>query len=289
MHSSPSFRSIVATFEGKLSEADRALISIILNDPGRAVYLSSTALAADAEVHASTVVRLARKLGFDGYPGMLSQLRNDAENVASISSKSQRRLNQIEQGSNLSNLINSEISALDAIGKTLTQHDIDQATDLLAEARTIYIVGRGSAAPLAVHFDRRLRRSGFSTDVAMNLSQRDLAEHLLGFRKDDAVVVFAFQAPASLPTGYTTLLKHAKQLGAHSIVIADASATTMRPRPDIMLSVSRPDEGEMQLRTGPMLVCEALAMTLAYKNPEPAVAGFESLEVLRSKFLSDKK
>ena len=211
MQPSPSFRSIVATFDGKLSDADRALISIILNDPEKAVYLSSTALAANAEVHASTVVRLARKLGFDGYPSMLGKLRKDAETASSMSSKSQRRLNQIEQGSNLSNLIDSEIAALDAIGKTLSQHDIDQATNLLAEARTIYIVGRGSAAPLAIHLDRRLRRSGFSTDVAMNLSRRDLTEHLLGFRKEDAVVVFAFQAPASLPAGYTTLLNHAKQ------------------------------------------------------------------------------
>ena len=285
---SPSFRSIVATFDGKLSDADRALISIILNDPEKAVYLSSTALAANAEVHASTVVRLARKLGFDGYPSMLSKLRQDAENAVSMSSKSQRRLNQIEQGSNLSNLIDSEISALDAIGKTLSQHDIDQATNLLAEARKITIVGRGSAAPLVVHLNRRLRRSGFNSDIALNLSRRDLTEHLLGFCKDDAVVLFAFQAPASLPAGYSTLLDHAKQIGAKSIVIADATGTTMRPQPDVTLCVSRPDEGEMQLRTGPMLVCEALAMTLAHKNPEPTVAGFESLEVLRSKFLSTK-
>jgi DNA-binding MurR/RpiR family transcriptional regulator len=56
-----SFESLIEAFEGKLTDADRELITIILGDPSEAVYLSSAELAAKAAVHASTVVRLARK------------------------------------------------------------------------------------------------------------------------------------------------------------------------------------------------------------------------------------
>jgi hypothetical protein len=42
----------------------------------------------------------------------------------------------------------------------------------------------------------------------------------------------------------------------------------------------------MQLRSGPMLVCEALAMTLLHKKSESAVRGLETLEHLRANFFS---
>ena len=71
-----------------------------------------------------------------------------------------------------------------------------------------------------------------------------------------------------------------------SIIISDSTGPTIRPRGDITLSVSRPDEGVMQLRTGPLLVCEALAMTLAHKNPERAITGLKELEGLRKNLLN---
>ena len=65
-----NFKYLVESYDGKLTIADRDLISIILGEPSEVVYLSSSELAARANVHASTVVRLARKLGFKGYPDM---------------------------------------------------------------------------------------------------------------------------------------------------------------------------------------------------------------------------
>jgi len=53
--------------------------------------------------------------------------------------------------------------------------------------------------------------------------------------------------------------------------------------------VSRPNEGVMQLRSGPMLVCEALAMTLLHKKSKKAVQGMEALEYLRANFLGVKE
>ncbi|WP_112322859.1 MurR/RpiR family transcriptional regulator [Oceanibium sediminis] len=274
-----SFRDVVESFTGRLTGSDRALVSWILNNTEGAVYLSSAELAARAEVHASTVVRLARKLGYEGFPAMREHVRKDASTVGP--STYQQKLHRIETGSNLAALVESEIAALSAVTKSVTQDQIDAAADMLVRAGVVHIVGRGSAAPLTAHLDRRLRRSGFRTEVALNLQWRDLAEHAVGLRAGDAVVIFAFQAPASLPVGYEALIDHAGRVGAKSLVIADATGPTLRPRPDLLLSVSRPDEGGMQLRTGPLLVTEALAMTLAHLDPERAIEGLEALEELR--------
>ena len=280
-----SFESLINSFEGKLTDADQELISIILGEPSEAVYLSSAELASKAAVHASTVVRLARKLGFDGFPDMRQKLRQDVEFKKNSSDKIRQRIDLIEKGSNLSDLIESEIAAIAAISNTVSQNQIDDVVNKIYKAKSIFIVGRGSAAPLMTHFERRLRRSGIQCRVALNLQRRDLAEQLIGIQKGDAIVVFGFQSINSLPSGYSSLIESAKSIGAHSIAIGDSTILTARPKPDIVLSVSRPKEGVMQLRSGPMLICEALAMTLLHKKSKKAVRGVESLEHLRANFL----
>ena len=280
-----SFESLINSFEGKLTDADQELISIILGEPSEVVYLSSTELASKAAVHASTVVRLARKLGFDGFPDMRQKLRQDVEFKKNSSDKIRQRIDLIEKGSNLSDLIESEIAAIAAISNTVSQNQIDEVVNKIYKAKSIFIVGRGSAAPLMTHFERRLRRSGIQCRVALNLQRRDLAEQLIGIQKGDAIVVFGFQSINSLPSGYSSLIESAKSIGAYSIAIGDSTILTARPKPDIVLSVSRPKEGVMQLRSGPMLICEALAMTLLHKKSKKAVRGVESLEHLRANFL----
>ena len=280
-----SFESLINSFEGKLTDADQELISIILGEPSEAVYLSSAELASKATVHASTVVRLARKLGFDGFPEMRQKLRQDVEFKKNSSDKIRQRIDLIEKGSNLSDLIESEIAAIAAISNTVSQNQIDEVVNKIYKAKSIFIVGRGSAAPLMTHFERRLRRSGIQCRAALNLQRRDLDEQLIGIQKGDAIVVFGFQSINSLPSGYSSLIESAKSIGAHSIAIGDSTILTARPKPDIVLSVSRPKEGVMQLRSGPMLICEALAMTLLHKKSKKAVRGVESLEHLRANFL----
>ena len=280
-----SFESLINSFEGKLTDADQELISIILGEPSEAVYLSSAELASKATVHASTVVRLARKLGFDGFPEMRQKLRQDVEFKKNSSDKIRQRIDLIEKGSNLSDLIESEIAAIAAISNTVSQNQIDEVVNKIYKAKSIFIVGRGSAAPLMTHFERRLRRSGIQCRAALNLQRRDLAEQLIGIQKGDAIVVFGFQSINSLPSGYSSLIESAKSIGAHPIAIGDSTILTARPKPDIVLSVSRPKEGVMQLRSGPMLICEALAMTLLHKKSKKAVRGVESLEHLRANFL----
>ena len=280
-----SFESLINSFEGKLTDADQELIHIILGEPSEAVYLSSAELASKAAVHASTVVRLARKLVFDGFPEMRQKLRQDVEFKKNSSDKIRQRIDLIEKGSNLSDLIESEIAAIAAISNTVSQNQIDEVVNKIYKAKSIFIVGRGSAAPLMTHFERRLRRSGIQCRAALNLQRRDLAEQLIGIQKGDAIVVFGFQSINSLPSGYSSLIESAKSIGAHSIAIGDSTILTARPKPDIVLSVSRPKEGVMQLRSGPMLICEALAMTLLHKKSKKAVRGVESLEHLRANFL----
>lgn len=108
----------------------------------------------------------------------------------------QQRRTSIEQGFNLASLIESEIAA---VANLITQSQIDEGAEMLAKAGTTYMVGRGGAAPLMAHLDRRLRRAGFRAETLLNLQRRDMAERLIGLRVHGTIIVFGFQAPVSLP------------------------------------------------------------------------------------------
>jgi len=283
-----SFKLAVERFNGRLTEADRALISIILGDPLQVVFQSAQELANQAGVHASTVVRLARKLGFDGFPGLRKALQSETKVAFGPGERVRRRLSKADESSSLSMLIHTEIAAIEAIEETISQAEIDNAANILAGAKKIFIVGRGSAAPLGVHLERRLRRWGFQVSISLNMQARDLAASLIGMGRDDALISFAFQSPNSLHAGYSALLKYSYSVGAKSIVISDSLGPTLRPNPDALLSVSRPDEAELSMRTAPLLVCEALAITLAHMSPERAVGSSEALEKLRADFRGEE-
>ena len=282
-----SFKLAVETFSGRLTDSDKALVSIIFSDPSQAVFYSAHELANQAGVHASTVVRLARKLGFDGFPGMRRALQSETKVAFGPGERVRRRLSKADESSSLSMLIHTEIAAIEAIEETVSQAEIDNAANILVNAKNIFIVGRGSAAPLGVHLERRLRRWGFQVSISLNMQARDLAASLIGMSRDDALISFAFQSPDSLHAGYSALLKHSQAVGAKSIVISDSIGPTLRPNPDALLSVSRPDEAELSMRTAPLLVCEALAITLAHLSPERAVGSSEALEKLRTAFRSE--
>ena len=282
------FRQAVEDFSGKLTGSDRVLISLVLGDPLKVAFQSANELANRANVHSSTVVRLANKLGFDGFPGLKRALHREARTAFDPSDRIRRRLNKADESSSLSMLIQSETRAIEAIRETLSQQEIDAAANILLQAKQIYLVGRGSAAPLIIHLERRLRRWGFQAIISLNMQKRDLAANVMGMGDQDALISFAFQAPTSLHAGYSALLKHANSVGAKSIVISDSFGPTLRPNPDVLLSVGRHDEAELSMRTGPLVVCEALAVTLAHLSPARVVKGSETLEKLRCAFRNNE-
>ena len=71
-------RELIHDNGGTLTPAERQLSSVLLRDYPVAGLQSVTKLAEAAGVSTPTVIRMARKLGFDGFPEMQSSLRDEA-------------------------------------------------------------------------------------------------------------------------------------------------------------------------------------------------------------------
>ncbi|OSP55860.1 MurR/RpiR family transcriptional regulator [Pseudoruegeria sp. SK021] len=129
----------------RLTRAERLLVSVLLQDYPVAGLGSITHLAKSAGVSTPTVIRMARKLGFDGFPAMQAALRSEiaAQIKAPLLKKEAWRANAAEE-----HTLNQFADAISAnLRNTLTRLDpaaFDAVVTLLADpqARLCLVGGR---------------------------------------------------------------------------------------------------------------------------------------------------
>jgi DNA-binding MurR/RpiR family transcriptional regulator len=254
-----SLQDLIDRNDARLTRADRRLLGALLTDPRNAAFFSTTELAQRAGVNQATAVRLAKKLGFAGYPEMRASLRHDLLSRSEPARRIERRIAESRDPDLLTALIDSEVLALEGVRAHVAQGQLDAVAATLIPARRVLLFGQGHATSLVDLMDRRLRRSGFATRLLTHQG-RELAERLLDLQPQDVVLAFAFHA---VPRGLRPVLAHARATGARTVLISDAVGHEVRPRPDRLLAAPRGPEEAFQTLAVPMLICNALVLTVA--------------------------
>ena len=254
-----NLQKIVEQCQDTLTPAEKQLVRILFSNPAKGAFLSATRLARDAGVHPATVVRLAKKLGFEGYPELRNALQEEIIQLSEPAERIKRRLARAKSQQILSNLIDSEISTLHELPNHIKQNDIDQAARVLIKAQHIYIFAQGNATALAMLMDRRIRRSGLNT-ILLTGQGRDLAERLLTINQHDVLLAFAFH---TRPPGLALALKRSAATGATSLLISDSLSLLPSQHPTLLLAAPRGEESEFLTLTVPMAICNALILTMA--------------------------
>lgn len=249
----------------------------LLSDPTQTAFLSAAEVGERVGVHESTVVRLAKKLGYRGY----KELRSDLHEEIAPAERVRRRLVGTTE---LAGLVEQEIGTLQALVKTVPQETIDQSARLLMGARRVFLFGQGHATALLEYMDRRLRRSGFDT-VTLTGQGRELAEHSLSLTHQDVLLSFVFRVQTR---GLSPLLKQATQVGARTIMIADTAGPLIRPQPDVLLVASRGAEDQFLTLTVPMVICNALILTIARLDEGNSMRQLDQLTALIRVFESEE-
>jgi DNA-binding MurR/RpiR family transcriptional regulator len=90
-------------------------------------------------------------------------------------------------------------------------------------------------------------------------------------------VAFAFRRE---PAGLDVALTHARAIGVSTILIADTVAHTLPTPADITLAAPRGLDEDFLTLTVPMLITNALVLTLARHDPNRSMAGLQQLEDL---------
>lgn len=184
-------RDLLEQHKAAFTAAERRVIPL-LKDPSRLIELQSiTKLAAAAEVSTPTIIRLARKLGFDGYPALHSAVRSElAERIKQPLAK----LQTDPQGAPQDHIVNQFAHQVVAnVNQTINQIDTDQfdrAARLLADPdRRIELMGGRLTWPVAHSFANHLHIIRPKVNL-LNPSQNTWPQTVLDMEPGAVLIVF---------------------------------------------------------------------------------------------------
>lgn len=172
-----------------LHPSERRLADTILSFPGEIASYSATELAQLANVSNATVTRFVRRLGYENFDQARQAARAAQQTGAAVfrvtaSEKGPEAalLTQITQGR-----LNVENSFT-----TISQAEIDDLADALAQAGRVWIVGFRTAHAFSIYLGAQIGQILPNVTVLPQAGQT-LAESIASIRAGDVVVVFALR------------------------------------------------------------------------------------------------
>jgi DNA-binding MurR/RpiR family transcriptional regulator len=126
-----------------LAPAERKVAAIVLSDPEAVAFGTVADLGRRAGTSGATVVRLAAKLGYDGFPGLQGAVR---EEMARRLRPAAERIRRPEPGDALSRTLAVELNNLTATLEGVDRAELAQAVRLLTRPKGRALVLSGDAS-----------------------------------------------------------------------------------------------------------------------------------------------
>ena len=264
-----------------LSPAEARIAQIIDADPAGAAALTVNKLAERAATSASTVVRAAKSLGFEGYPqlrlalaaqGGSSHPDNGVPLGAEITESDPAELVLAKLGAFESEQLRATAELVDpvALGKVVT---------LIGAARRIDVYGIGASGLVAQDLTQKLSRIGLDCRAHTEHDAAMVSACLLGPQDVAIGVSHSGENPGTVQP-----LALARRAGAATAVITGAARSAMAHHADHVLVTAGREFGfrsaAMASRTGQLLVVDGLFIGVAQSLPGALSALQQTYEAL---------
>ncbi|WP_028880096.1 MurR/RpiR family transcriptional regulator [Terasakiella pusilla] len=190
----PSSKSVVElireNFE-ELTQTERRLANVLLENYPLSCLGSITATAEMAQVSTPTVLRMVKKIGFKGFPDFQTAVRGELEEK--ISSPIAKFNRWSESASNEHVLNKFADAVMDNLKQSLMQIDpsmFDEVVDILTDQnRTLHVVGGRITRALSDYFFTHMQVARTNvTSVASN--SNTWPHYVLNMKKGDILVAF---------------------------------------------------------------------------------------------------
>lgn len=271
-----------------LSPSQRKVTEFLLQGGIDVLHYPIAKIASEIGVNASTVVRTAQSLGYNGFPELQSELRRYFLRQARLSQRLQIGSKQLiddlkdepDQGRHiLTTVLRDEVQNLLDLPQYVPLAVFDKAVDMLDDANHVFIIGLGASFPLALNFGVYLRYVRPNTTV-LTPGIDPIPSQLTPLTSGDLVFSICF---ARYTRETLTTMEYGHRKGAQVITITDSDLSPAAKRADLSLIVP------YRLRLygnmiAPFALMDGLLGALSLRYPEATRQRLESLEELYETF-----
>lgn len=248
-----------------LKSAEKKAADVLLIDIDFVQNATIVEMARRAECSEATLVRLARRLGYKGYP----ELREDIQSVAE--EETQPLYQNITANDNseelLTKVFSSAVQALNDTLQCLDRAAYDRAVEQILGARRLMFCGIGDSYAVALSGMQKMARLGIRTFANTDIDTQLIA--LSDFEECDALIAISYSGRTK---SILDIVRYAKTRNVKIISITNYPASQLAKLSDIVLQTAaftRQLHGEvMSKRITQLCIIESLFVSLLVQKPE---------------------
>lgn len=211
------YQDAIRSIYEHLSPGYRRIADFLLDHYQDAAFMTAAAIARAADVDTALVVRFAQRLGYPGFPELISE----------IQAKVKRDLQAIYQSAEGDNTptqvfrrnLLQDRNNLEHMLLHLDEETLAKVLELFRTADRIFVIGEGNVNYLAEAFGMRLVTLGFSA-FAVSTEIAGQAAIVAGLRPTDLVIAISMTA---MNPSVVAFAKGARDVGARTVGIVPSA------------------------------------------------------------------
>ncbi|MDF2628084.1 MAG: RpiR family transcriptional regulator [Symbiobacteriaceae bacterium] len=259
-----------------LSDKEQAVASFLLSDPKEFVSLSISALAARCRVSETVIIRLYRKLGYDGF----HQFKIDI--AQSLTEASVDALGDLTATDDVETIKKKVFAATrqaveDSVGM-VDSAQLAAARDALLSARRVVVAAFGGSASVGLDFVHKLLKLGVVATLQQDAHMQVMAAAVLG--RGDVLMAISHSGNSR---DIVETLEIARHQGAQTVLLTGFPRSPAAKAADINLySVCRETKFQtdaMTSRIVQLAVLDTLMVSMIFADKERASASIHATSV----------
>lgn len=267
----------------RLSKGQRRIANFLMEHYDKAIYLTAAKLGEIAGVSESTVVRFAIELGFDGYPKLQAALEEVVKTKLTASQRMRVSYDRIAKKDKhiLNTVLENDADRIYSTLSSISSDEFNKAVKNLVEAKTVYLVGGRSAAPLCSFFAfyLNLMRPGVvNVGIA---GATELFEQIFRVDRGDVFVGISFPRYSQRTI---KAMEYAYTRGATTIALTDTDKSPLTSYASCCLTARSDMVSFVDSLVAPLSVINALLVAVSLNIHEELDQNLDRLEKLWNEY-----
>ncbi|BCV22342.1 MurR/RpiR family transcriptional regulator [Moorella sp. Hama-1] len=229
--SASSFMARLRGIYRNLRASEKKVVDYIMANPEAIIHLSISDLADASQVSEATIVRLCKKLGFNGYQDLKITFAQDL--VAPIKNIHEEVTPEDAIGQIKDKVFRSNLLALEDTLKTVADEELERAAGALVAARRIQFMGVGGSSCIAHDAYLKFLKTGIPCSLFTDGHSQVVGASLA--TPDDVVIAISHSGSSKDVVQAAEL---ARENGATTIAITQYSKSPLVKHADICLFTS---------------------------------------------------
>lgn len=265
----------------RFSKGQKMIADFIVEHYDKAAFMTASKIGETVDVSESTVVRFAGALGYSGFPDLQKALqvliKNKLTTVQRIGLDDE--INQDTKKFH-KKILRNEINSMKELLGNLDSKTLDNATDMIANANKVYILGMRTSYTLANYLGFYLNVMLDNVKILNSSGVNSLFEQIIRVKEDDVLICISFPRYSAKTIDVAKIVK---EKNAKIISITDTEASPIFNMADVSLFAKNNIVSFVDSLVVPMCLINSLILNIGIREKNDIVKSFNDLEELWNK------